>query len=201
MPVAIRGAFITAGTLSFLAGTVTGLFLTLVPSYLLKLTGSTNLALAGGAVALMFGASAATQRLAYGRSEVSLRLGGLALMLAGFVLLILAGAAGSLALLLAATLIAGVGQGLAFLAAITEINQAAPPQRRADVLSSFYVVTYLGTGVPVIGVGFLATAIGLLAAVQYVAAVWGGACLLVLAIQAVLHARGGHTDFSAQPTA
>jgi MFS family permease len=191
VPPAIRGPFLTAGTLTFLAGTVTGLFLTLVPSYTLKLTGDTNLALAGAAVALMFGASAATQRLAYGRPESILRLGGLALTLAGFVLLIVAGSAASLALLLAATLIAGVGQGLAFLAAITGVNRIAPPERRADVLSSFYVVTYLGAGLPVIGVGFLATAIGLLAAVQYCAAVVAGACLIALAIYAAQLARAG----------
>ena len=202
VPPAIRGPFITAGTLAFLAGTVTGLFLTLVPSYTLKLTGSTNLALAGGAVALMFGASAATQRVAYGRPEQILRLGGLALTLAGFVLLIVAGSAASLALLLAATLIAGVGQGLAFLAAITGVNRVAPPERRADVLSSFYVVTYLGTGVPVIGVGFLATATGLLTAVQYCAAVVAGVCLTALAIYTVRQARADrHPQVSTQTTA
>jgi sugar phosphate permease len=181
--------------MSFIAGTVAGLFLTLVPSYLLKLTSSTSLAVAGGAVALMFGASAAAQRLAYGRPEALLRLGGLGLILAGLVLLILAGSAGSLALLLAATLAAGVGQGLAFLAAMTQINHVAPADRRADVLSSFYVVTYAGTGVPVIGVGFLATAIGLLTAVQYFAGVVALGCAVALAVLAARYmgqrARGG----------
>lgn len=113
-----------------------------------------------------------------------LRLGGLSLILAGLVLLILAGSAGSLALLLAATLAAGVGQGLAFLAAMTQINHVVPADRRADVLSSFYVVTYAGTGVPVIGVGFLATAIGLLTAVQYFAGVVALGCAVALAVLA-----------------
>lgn len=202
VPPPIRRPFIIAGTLSFLAGTVTGLFLTLVPSYALTLTGSTNLGLAGAAVALMFAASAATQRLAYGQPEPVLRLGGLGLILTGFVLLIVAGSAASLALLLAATLTAGVGQGLAFLAAITGVNEIAPPERRADVLSSFYVVTYLGTGVPVIGVGFLATAIGLLTAVQYCAAVVAGACLAAVATQFVRQTRTNkHAHIPAQPTA
>jgi MFS family permease len=185
VPAAIRGTFISAATVSFLAGSVTGLFLSLVPSYLLELTGSSSLALAGASVALMFGASAVTQRLAYSRPPPLLRIAGLLLMSTAFVLLILAGTAASLSLLLAATLSAGVGQGLAFLAAITAINDVAPAERRADILSSFYVVTYLGTGLPVIGAGFLATSIGLLDAVQCFAAVMATICLLVFALDRV----------------
>jgi predicted MFS family arabinose efflux permease len=191
IPRSILSPFTGAATMGFLAGAVTGLFLTLVPSYLLKLAGSSNLALAGAAVALMFGASAASQYLGYGRTGSRLRIGGLGMVLVGFVLLIGAGSAGSLPLLLSATGVAGVGQGLAFLAAVTEINHVAPAQRRADVLSSFYLVTYLGTGLPVIGAGFLATAIGLLTAVRYFAAVMAGACLIVLAIHIVRHTSAG----------
>lgn len=96
-------------------------------------------------------------------------------------LLIAAGTVHSLGLLLGATVLAGAGQGLGFLGAMTEISQAAPPGRHADVLSSFYVVTYLGTGLPVIGVGFLAVAVGLLPAVRIFAAITGALCLAVLA--------------------
>ncbi|MBO0817847.1 MAG: MFS transporter [Actinobacteria bacterium] len=190
VPRSIAAPFADAGMMAFVAGAVTGLFLALVPSYLLQLTGSSNLALAGGAVALMFTASAASLRLGYGRAGNQLRTGGTGMVLAGFVLLILAGTAASLALLLAATLVAGAGQGLAFLAALTEVNRIAPAKSRANVLSSFYVVTYLGTGLPVIGAGFLATAVGLLAAVQYFAGAMVVICLLVIAIQRGKHAAG-----------
>ena len=47
------------------------------------------------------------------------------------------------------------------------------------MLSSFYVVIYLGVGLPVIGVGVLATTVGLLRAVQYFAAA-ALLCLLTL---------------------
>jgi hypothetical protein len=46
-----------------------------------------------------------------------------------------------------------------------------PAQRHADVLSTFYVVIYLGVSLPVVGVGFLTTVVGLLPAVQWFAAV------------------------------
>jgi hypothetical protein len=48
----------------------------------------------------------------------------------------------------AATAIAGAGQGLMFFAGITDVTAVAPPDRRADVLSSSYVIVYLGTGSP-----------------------------------------------------
>ncbi|WP_335941536.1 MFS transporter [Streptomyces sp. PTD5-9] len=178
IPASMRGAFVSSGTASFLAFSVIGLFLSLVPTYVTKLSGSGNLALAGGAVALMLACSVAAQIAASGRQALGIQITGLVLLAVGLVLLAVAGGAGSLVLLLAATVIGGVGQGLAFLGGITEINRLAPKDRHADVLSSFYVVIYLGVGVPVIGVGFLATSTGLLTAVQLFAAVVAVLCLL-----------------------
>lgn len=181
VPAAIRSAFFSSGVTSFLAWAVTALFLTLIPSYVATLAGSANLVLGGGVVALMLGCSALAQRAAYGRRAAPLQAGGLGLLTASLALLVAAGAAHSLGLLLGASVLAGVGQGLSFLGAMTEVNEVAPPDRRADVLSSFYVVTYLGTGLPVIGVGFLATALGLLPAVRIFAIIAGTTCLVTLA--------------------
>ena len=105
--------------------------------------------------------------------------------------LAIAGSISSLALLLAATVVAGLGQGLTFLGGLTAINSAAPTDRRADVLSSFFVILYLGVGVPVVGVGFVATRVGLLTAVQYFA--WGAAvlCVMVLAVLARAQRKAG----------
>lgn len=187
VPAAIRGVFATSGAASFLAFAVVGLFLTLVPSYVVTLTGSRNLALGGGVTALLLACSAVAQVAAYGRSPRLVLGTALPLLAAGLVMLGAAGATASLPLLLAATIVGGAGQGLAFLGAMTEINRVAPPQRHAEVLSSFYVVTYLGTGTPVIGVGFLAGALGLLTAVQAFAVAVGLGCLVLLAV--VLRAR------------
>lgn len=180
VPGPIRAAFATSAASSFLAWAVTGLFLALIPSYVATLTGSTNLALGGGVVALMLGCSAAAQRLGYGHRARPMQAAGLAVLVIGLLALIGAGASASLALLLAATVIAGAGQGLAFLGAMTEINRIAPPQRHADIVSSFLVATYLGTGLPVIGVGLLATTTGLVTAVQYFAGLVAALCLLLL---------------------
>ncbi|MGI5228822.1 MFS transporter [Actinoallomurus sp. CA-142502] len=184
IPASMRTVFATSGTASLLAFAVIGLFLTLVPPYVAALSGSGNLLLGGAAVALMLACSALAQLTGYGRAARRLESAGLPLLAAGLVLLAVAGTVSSLALLLVATVFAGLGQGLVFLGGLTAVNQAAPPGRQADVLSSFYVVLYLGVGVPVVGVGFLATAVGLLAAVRYFAGVTAALCVVVLLVLA-----------------
>ncbi|MGW2180409.1 MFS transporter [Streptomyces sp. NPDC001732] len=180
IPTTVRAAFATSGTAGFLAFAVIGLFLTLVPTYVAALSGSKNLLLGGAVVALMLMCSALAQLACYGRSAQVLELLGLPLLATGLVLLAVAGGCSSLILLLAATVTAGTGQGLVFLGGLTVINQAAPAGRHADVLSSFYVIIYLGVGLPVIGVGFLAIVTGLLTAVQYFACAVALLCLVVL---------------------
>jgi predicted MFS family arabinose efflux permease len=183
IPAAVRATFATSGTSSFLAFAVIGLFLTLVPTYVAGLSGSENLLLGGAAVALMLVCSAVAQLVGYGMPARTLELLGLPLLATGLVLLALAGGLSSPILLLVATVTAGAGQGLAFLGGLTAVNQAAPADRHADVLSSYYVVIYLGAGLPVIGIGFLATVAGLLAAVQYFAGVVAVLCLVVLCVR------------------
>ncbi|MFF4414573.1 MFS transporter [Streptosporangium sp. NPDC001559] len=185
IPASVRSIFVTSGTASFLAFSVMGLSLALVPTYVATLSGSGNLFLAGAAVALALLCSALAQLLGYGRQARDLELAGLPLLATGLVLLALAGGLSSLPLLLLAAATGGTGQGLTFLGGITAVNQAAPADHRADVLSAFYVIIYLGVGTPVIGVGFLATVAGLLFAVQCFAAVVALACVVMLIVLAL----------------
>lgn len=179
LPAHMRGVFAASAVPAFLAFAVIGLFLTLIPTYIATLARSGNLLLAGAAVALMLACSIAAQFAGYGRPARALQRRGLPLLAAGLVLLALTRVVSSLPLLLASSAFAGAGQGLVFLGGLTAVNQHAPPERRADILSTFYVVIYLGVGVPVIGVGFLANVIGLLPAVQWFAAVAALLCLTV----------------------
>lgn len=141
--------------------------------------------------------SALAQLVAYGRPARTLELIGLPLLATGLVLLGLAGGVSSLTLLLIATVIAGIGQGLVFLGGLTAVSQAAAVDRHAEVLSSFYVILYLGVGLPVIGVGFLATVAGLLAAVQYFAGFVAILCVTVLIVRARVRHRDPTTPSSA----
>ncbi len=184
IPETTRRVFLVYGSANFLAFAVIGLFLALIPSYVANLARSTNLVLGGGAVAVMIACSVLAQITARGRRPATTQTVGLCLLATGLILLAIAGTESSLALLLVATAIAGVGHGLVFLAGITEVTSVAPPERRAEVLSGFYVIVYLGVGMPVIGVGFLATEIGLLRSVQYFALAVAVLCLALTAAHA-----------------
>ena len=199
IPEGIGGAFATSGATSFVTWAVTAIFLTLVPSYTATLTHSANLGLQGGVVAVLFVTSALTQRLMFAKDPLVLQRRGLAALVAALGLLCGAGGEGSLWLLVAASLVAGAGQGMAFLGAMSEINTVAPPGRHAEVLSGFYVVTYLGTGLPVLGVGFLATSIGLLPAVEWFSAAAAAIAVLLLALLWCQPGRS-HPDDSGSPT-
>ena len=96
--------------------------------------------------------------------------------------LITAGRAGSAAVLFAAMAVAGCGQGLAFMGGLRRINEIAPAMARAGTVSMFYVVTYAGSGLVTVGVGLLATLLGLAVSVRWFGAVLAAACLLMLAV-------------------
>ncbi len=80
---------------------------------------------------------------------------GLGLLPAGLVLFVLALPAASLALFMVGIVIGGFGVGLAFKAALALVSKLAPDAQRGEVVSSFFVASYLGITLPVIGVGVL----------------------------------------------
>ncbi|WP_308466877.1 MFS transporter [Rathayibacter soli] len=184
IPAALRPVFATSGVVSFFAFTVLALFLTLIPSYIATVARSSNLLLGGAAVALMLACSACAQLIGYRRPPHKLETVGLPILAAGLLALTSAGFTSSLLLFVLAISLAGIGQGLAYLGGLTAVNQVAPAHRHAEVLSSFYIIIYLGVGLPVIGVGFLATRIPLTTTVELSAVLIAFACLILLTLTA-----------------
>jgi hypothetical protein len=70
----------------------------------------------------------------------------------------------ALALLVVAGVVAGVGQGLSFRAALGSVSAASPEDIRGAVTSTFFFMLYVGIAIPVIGEGALAGAFGLVTA-------------------------------------
>ena len=179
VPAHMRGVFAASAVPAFLAFAVIGLFLTLIPTYVAALARSGNLLLAGAAVALMLACSIGAQFAGYGRPARALQRPRAAT----------AGRRPGAARLDPRGLIPAAAPGLlryrrswpgpCLPGRPDRGDQYAPPERRTEVLSTFYMVIYLGVGVPVIGVGFLANVIGLLPAVQWFAAVAALPCLAV----------------------
>jgi MFS family permease len=182
VPADIRARFARLALSAAAAWAVAGLYLSVVPSYAGSLLGSQNLALEGLITAVMLIASCAAQG-AFRRSRATERdqALGLALVVASLVALVVAFPTHSLALVLGAAVVGGIGHGMAFLGAQTGVNAIAPPDRRGEVTAAFFVCVYLGVAVSAIGVGVVATLASLYTAVIVFSCVTGAAALAAAA--------------------
>jgi predicted MFS family arabinose efflux permease len=192
VPPDIRRSFLVAGISAFVAWAVTGLFLSLIPTFVIEVLRDDNLAVAGAVMALMLGSSAVTQLAGQRLESLRAQTGGLIVMVCGVVALIIAVLDVSLPLLLAASVLAGAGQGLAFMGSLGDISEIAPAERKGDTVASYYVVVYLATALPAVGVGILAQLAGLSTAFLAFAYVVIAICLAGLGgLAAELRTRAG----------
>jgi MFS family permease len=79
----------------------------------------------------------------------------LSLMLPSVALLVSAQIASSMALMVVATAACGVAAGVGNRGSLQVVNQIAPENRRAQVVSSYFVCAFAGNALPVIGVGVI----------------------------------------------
>jgi MFS family permease len=191
VPAGARSAFLTACLAAFVSLALMGLFTALAPTLLRQVLHVHNHALGGLLVGAVFAASCVMQVLMGGRPpHRTVRLSML-LFVAALVLVVTALRVGSVAFFLLTAVVAGIAAGAAFVGSIAVANAAAPPDRRAEVVSTFFTSAYLGLSFPVIGVGFAAQHIRLETAVRMFAA-----ALAVLCVATLLATRGraGATD-------
>ncbi|WP_068014364.1 MFS transporter [Nocardia mexicana] len=174
IPADIRIPFARIGITVFAAWSVGALYTSVVPSYAVELLGTRNLAILGAVAFAMLATAAATQLTLRSIRPRLAQTAGLLLLAAGLAALVLAFPARSAAWLGTSAMLDGIGLGLAFLGAQSELNRIAPPHRRAELAAAFNVCLYCGVAFPVIGVGLLADAGSLFAAVTVFAAGIGG---------------------------
>jgi MFS family permease len=157
VPKKIRVRFIAPAVTAFNAMALVGFYAALIPSVLAESLHQSNRAVAGATVAeltvIVSLAILATHRL---RSRTAM-LCGLALLLPSVALLVLAQATGSMPLLLVGTAIGGVSAALGYRGSLQVINEIAPANQRAEVVSAYFVTGFVGNALPVIGVGVIET--------------------------------------------
>jgi MFS family permease len=175
-----RGAFWLAAAVGFLSFAVFGFCLSLAPGYFAQVLQTDSRPLVGVLAGLTLGSSALSQLLTVrGRYVVP---AGLAILGVSVLLLGAAGAWHSPMLLVAAGITAGLGQGTAFRTVFNEVAARVEASRHAQIVSTVYVITYLGSAVPVLGLGWAAGVLGLPAAVAGFVALCGGAALILSAV-------------------
>lgn len=176
-----RRAFISPSTTAFCIFALLGLFTALAPSMLSRQLRQPSHALAGAVVFELYAAGALAVlclRRVSSRRAMMLAAGVLFVNLA---LLLVAMKLRLLTLFLIATAVGGVAVGLGFRGSLEIVNLLAPDDRRSEVLSVYYLVTYFGIAVPAIGVGVLTQLVN-----PFVANVTFTAAVAVLGIVALI---------------
>jgi MFS family permease len=161
VPREVRAVFITAATAAFAGFAVLGSFTSVAPAFVSGVIGISNHAVAGAIAGSVFAASAVAQ-LAAGRIEPQRAIAvGCAILVVGTVIIAVALYVSSLAWLIAGALVAGLGQGISFSRGLAAVAERTPPDRRAEVSSTYFVVAYVAISLPVIGEGLAARDLGL----------------------------------------
>ena len=181
-----RGAFWLAAAVGFLGFAVFGFCLSLAPGFFAGIVHVDSGPLIGVLAGLTLGSSALSQLLAVrGRYVVPV---GLLVLAVSVALIAVAAAWTSPWLLVLASMGAGLGQGISFRAAFNDVAGRTQPSLHAQVISSVYVITYLGSAVPVIGLGFATAVWGLPVSVT-VFVLLCALCATILAVVSLLRQR------------
>jgi MFS family permease len=160
IPEEVRPIFIRAALAGFAGFAVLGLATAVVPAFLASL-GVKSHAIVGLVVFGVFAASTVGQLLLDAVPEGTALPAGCGALIIGMAVFAAGLGTSTLAVLILGAVIAGLGQGLSFRAGLAGINGSSPPEKRAEVASTFFVVAYVAISVPVIGEGVLAKLSGL----------------------------------------
>jgi MFS family permease len=156
LPRSVRGPVLAAAPVLFAVWALAGLYAALGPAIVRTLTGSASVVLGGGSLTLLTVTAVSSVYLLRSTPARTVMLTGIAALVVGVAITLVALGTGSAGLFFAGTAVSGVGFGSGFQGGIRTVVPAAAPHERAGVLSLLFTVSYLGLGVPAVAAGFLA---------------------------------------------
>jgi MFS family permease len=161
VPVQARQALMQVTPITIATWALGGFYFSLMPSLVRAATGIT-LPIVGGLVVSALTFSGALSVLSLRNTSASRLLSGGIVALASGVAITLVGVQTQfVALMLAGTVVSGVGFGAGFSGSMRTVMPLSKPHERAGLLSAFYVEGYLAFSLPAVLTGFLAPLIGL----------------------------------------
>ncbi|MEU9602742.1 MFS transporter [Streptomyces sp. NPDC048109] len=174
-----NGRQLTLGVAVFAPGiTATSFVLSLGPSLLSGLLGTTNRIVAGAMAFVMFlaatGVQFAIQRL---RRRTILTAGAVSTTLS-MITLVIAVHTSTVAVLILSALLAGAGQGMGQLGGLSLLNSSIPPQHLAEANAALNVGGYIPAGVLPVSAGYLSDAVGLTSGATIFGAVLMGVAVI-----------------------
>ncbi|RNB88760.1 MFS transporter [Brevibacillus nitrificans] len=155
-------SFVAPAAFTMLA--LNGVVISLIPAYVRALLHSTNLAVPGLLLFVFFGGAAVAQCYPKPEGRLQRIQTGIACLIAGTWMMIMAGSHESMGLLWLGMALMAIGNGWVFQACLQLVGKMGETTSHARAISTFYVAAYLGMAFPTIGVGMLSTMYGLMPA-------------------------------------
>ncbi|MFF0225840.1 MFS transporter [Streptomyces sp. NPDC004629] len=183
-----RVGYLGAAVGAFASFAVFGLFNSVAPGFVAGTLHHPSRALAGLIVFAVFGAAAAAQSLTVGLSAGAKRALGLFGQAVGVAVLVAGMHTASLAAFLTGGVLAGIGAGVLFKAAVGTVTAMSAPAERGEALAGLFLIAYLGLTLPVIGIG-----VATLSFAATTVMTWFAAILLVLLTAVAVLARRRRT--------
>ncbi len=180
VPESIRMPFIAPVVTAFSIFALTGFYYALLPNVLRQALHDTNVAIAGAVIFEMIATTVVVIVAARELTSRTAMFAALFLIFPSAALLILTQSLHSMSILLVAGVFTGSTLALGYRGSLQVVNELAPNDRRAEVVSSYLIACFAGNAIPVIGVGILATYSSLLTASTAFAALLASMALAAL---------------------
>ncbi|MCO5994938.1 MFS transporter [Actinoallomurus rhizosphaericola] len=177
-----RSGYIAATAAGFASFAVFGLFTSIAPGFVASALHHPSRALAGATVFAVFGAAALAQTLASRLSARAKMVLGLVAQAGGVLALVAGMYATDLAAFLIGGVVAGIGAGVLFKAAVGTVVAMAAPAKRGEALAGLFLISYLGLIIPAVGIGVATRSVTATTAMTW----FTGVLLVVLAGVAAL---------------
>ncbi len=159
VPADIRLQFVAPACMVFAAFALGGFFAALIPGLITQELHVSNVAVVGAIVTLFFSVACLVAALSRRLASWTAMFCGAGCVFPAVALLIGAELDRSMALLVVAAAVGGAAMSLSYRGSLQVVNEIAPQEKRAEVVSTYLLMCYLGNSLPVLGVGLLATAL------------------------------------------
>ncbi|WP_328653758.1 MFS transporter [Micromonospora sp. NBC_00330] len=154
-----RAGYLAATAAGFASFAVFGLFTSVAPGFVAGALHLPSRALAGVIVFAVFGGAAVAQTLTSRlAAPAKVRLGLLA-QAVGVPVLLVGMHTASLSVFLVGGVVAGIGAGVLFKAAVGAVAAMAAPAQRGEALAGLFLIGYLGMILPSVGIGVATQAV------------------------------------------
>ncbi|MEB7754497.1 MFS transporter [Staphylococcus pseudoxylosus] len=161
-----KKAFYIYSIVGFIAWSVAGIYMSVLPSFITSLLHIKNIITPGIIIFLMFFFSMLSQIIFKNIDATKNSLIGVGSLLFAFFILIVGLYYKQLNIIIFSSIILGMGHGLSFMGSLKFINQNTYDHNKANVVSNYFMICYLGVGLSVLFIGLETLIIGLITSIS-----------------------------------